>query len=380
MDRFFGTPPVLLYVIDFLDVPSLLNFRSVNKSVNGLISCYQSSIAKHVARNLCPKENVEELSDYHPATLKDLTHFVRLSLARDLAIKAVASDQVPRIDWPAMKGVPPDDELGVEVRQRVQNGLIIISMLSSIHKRVVVQSSKTNTKGQTRIKAMCSQEATEKELLRRYQEYLDPLTAADIVDLNIALWCIQGKTSFDHQAKGGSRDLWVEVMADREIEAIHWLTYHLARNGLDLIDSLWSENQTIAGKAKAKIQADIKTKSRKVINMESSTFRRLLNRRLRECAQESERATHPPYISRTGEEALIYCESTFACRIGPFYKGLPPDMIALLRQDAAFASATRIQCNLGGRGKKGAWRKERARERTERHGPSLGVGDFYHYP
>ncbi|KAI4141554.1 MAG: hypothetical protein L6R39_005282 [Caloplaca ligustica] len=350
----FQTATVLLHVIDHLDVPSLLNLRLVNKPINSLISCYESSIAKSLARNLCPDSEKPKLADYQPSSLRDLIFVVRLNLARKLATEAVSSQQVPRIGESTLEGVPADDDLGDEIRQKVQHGLMVISELSHIHKEVTRTLPKTNRwrvgishfSGPTSVRR-----ANERELLRRWQEYMNGLPTDDIVDFSVALWCVNGKLTFDNRATATSAALWNNVMADREIEAIQWTTYHLARKGLGFIENLWSQDQSIAQHAKAKIQTDIKQRSSKWFNLEYSTFRELL----RSCRREHHQPPRSIYLN-TINEADCYCESTFACRIGPH--GRSPDELHRLRHDLALHSMmTVIRC-FGTGPTAGGWKKE----------------------
>ncbi|KAL8830307.1 MAG: hypothetical protein Q9170_005790 [Blastenia crenularia] len=358
MNRFFQNAAILLHVINFVDAPTLLNLRLLNRFVNSLISSYESSITEQAARKLCQRDDGERVLDHHPTTLRDLFYLVRLN---DLAIKAVASDQVPHIGDPAMQGILPTDNLGDEIRQKVRNGLIIISKLSEIYKELDAESSKTTTKGLAKLKAgwfrnpTSAQEAMESSLLRRWLEFLGRFPAADIVDLHVALWCIESKTTSDHQAKAGSPALWVDIMADREIEAIQWMTWYLARNGLGLIHRLWSENQTIANEAKSKIQADIKTKSNKTIRLEYCTCQEIW----KTLSIGSWQPGYPAYVNWQTREASCYCESTFAGRIGPSHNGLPPDQLLLLREEVALQVAMSVQGNFGLKEKKGAWRNRK---------------------
>ena len=46
---------ILLQVIEFVDVPTLLNLRLLNKSINGLISRYETSITQNMAKKLLPE-------------------------------------------------------------------------------------------------------------------------------------------------------------------------------------------------------------------------------------------------------------------------------------------------------------------------------------
>lgn len=47
-----------------------------------------------------------------------------------------------------------------------------------------------------------AQKAVEKDVLDRCLEYLEAQPTEDIVDINVALWCLRAKSIFDHHATG----------------------------------------------------------------------------------------------------------------------------------------------------------------------------------
>lgn len=329
MPRVVLTDFILLQVIEFLDVPTLLNLRLLNRSINGLISCYESSIAKRMARSLCPEGHEDRLVKSIPFALGEVGYFVRLNLAHKLATIAVASNLVPRVSEPPLRGISPDDDLGNGIRQKVTNGFMTISEVSRIHKDVTLSKSARICTRQRRQMGLSrffsgltsAQRATEKEILRHWLEYMDALPVEDIIDFNIALWCLRGKLTFDHRLTEENAALWNNVLADAEVEAIQWTTFHLARKGLHCIGRLWSVDQLVAQKAQGDIHADMQQRSSKLIHTELSTFSELL----RGCRREIRNTPSSVLFRYSNNEADIYCESTFGCRTGPVSNGMSSD-------------------------------------------------------
>ena len=358
MERLFCTAPILLHVIDFLDLLTLLNLRLLNKPTNGLISRYESSIAKNIAKNLCPDDDIAKLADFEPTALTDLIYFVRLDLVHRLAIKAVASDQYVDFARPVLKGISAHDDLGDEIRQKVQNGFMVISKISQVHAQVFAGVSIPEAQRQKGSRGKCSRtpmfthQAVEEVLWRRWLQLMESLPVEDVVDFHLAFWCVRGKTAFDHQARGKGTDLWSAVQAS-EPERINWLAYHLIRNGLHMIDRLWSDKQSIVSKAKAKIKEDAKEKTRPVIALEIRTSKRSLGN----SGASFDHLLRYLSIAPWGLEAAgSYYESTFACRIGPYHEDLSAEEIVVRRRNAVWQSVVSRQGNQSWRRPRSIWK------------------------
>ena len=342
MHRIFRTAPVLLHIIDHLDVAALLSLRLVNSSISGLISTYESSIVKSIAQRLYPEDTHDTLTDRQPNnTSSGLHYLVQLNYAHNLAQKAVASSHLPRIDdasfTPPFEGIAPDDSLGDEIRQKVQRGLMVIAALSRIHKQVSRNPLKPNRQrfGLGRLSRVptAAQKATEKELLRRWLDHMNGLPTEDVLDYSIAFWCLKGKITFDLQGVEVHAALWKKVS---EREAILWTVHHVASKGLSFIDALWSADPAIAQQARAEIFGDIEQKSLRLVSFEGETFHQFR----RGCRREHHQPPQAVYLN-TNSEADCYCESTFACRIGPSHNDMSPDQLHLLRYDATVQSMMR---------------------------------------
>ncbi|KAI4179656.1 MAG: hypothetical protein L6R41_007702 [Letrouitia leprolyta] len=317
----------MLQIIELVDVPSLLSLRRVNKSLYGLITCYESSIVNYMAWNLGLTNTLEgQDKDCRPAGPNDLEHIVQLNLAHNLAIKAVASGQAYRtIGPPRMRGIPLDDPFGDEIRQKVQNGLMVISALSQIQRKTAAEFVEGSRNGPWRIKAQWfgkSKSAQEARQMENLRSYINSLSAPAMTDFVVALWCIRGKTTLDQSKK---EPLWRETMEKRwDIDESRWMTSHLARSGLRIIDDLWSDNSSISSEAKSKIRADCKSKSNRTIKMESTTFSQLPGFR---------KDTNQPFNAYS--EGTYYYVSTFAFRIGPCHNGLSDEQLRILRREIA---------------------------------------------
>lgn len=119
MHCLFRNVPMLLSLIEYLDVETLLNFCPVIRSMNSLITIYDSSTVTDIAKSL-PLSGYPDAHaprDGYPSTLQDLSVFIRPRLPRKIAIQAVASDQPdPLSGSPPSKCIPPDDNRGNEIR------------------------------------------------------------------------------------------------------------------------------------------------------------------------------------------------------------------------------------------------------------------------
>ncbi|KAL9016921.1 MAG: hypothetical protein Q9185_005743 [Variospora sp. 1 TL-2023] len=330
MERKIFIPPVLLCIIDYVDLQTLLNLRSVSRSINSLISSYESSIAKSIASSLCPWCDNDTFATYPPSALHHLAYYIRLNIAHDLATKAVASTPLP-----IHHGISPDDALGDEIRYKVQQGFMTMSRLSQICKEVpqnppdASMSRLKNPFGRLARGLSSAQNAIEKEILNRWLAYMDTCCRDDVVDLNVALFCLQAKTKSDHQATESYASMWNDVKADTEIEAIQWMIYHLVRKGLRFIDRLWSDDPPVAQRAKRMMQAEMTVRPAKLIALERSTFDQL--RRVGDVVA--------PIFPSAGTEALSYCISTFVYRIAPCHRGMPRDQLLELRLNVAAQEA-----------------------------------------
>lgn len=332
MHDLFHIASVVLQIVELVDVPALLSLRVVNKSLNHLITCYQPSTIKNLAINLGLIDNKEQFIDFGPAASNQLKYIFRLQLAHRLAIKAVASDQVYGTRGPPiLKGIPPDDTLGDEIRRKVQTGLLGISALSHIYKEFRTEFPECDREppGKSRFlwfgRWLSARKEQERELLRRWREYCISLSEVAVTDLIVALWCIRGKSTFDHQTEGSSETLWSKSWDNQwNMDGSQWMTNYLTRNGLHLIDDLWSDDASVSSRAKARIRADCGARFEKEIRLETSIFNQLL----RFYKEEG----HPMNAKADG---IYYYISTFVFRIGPYHNGLSPDQLTKLRREAA---------------------------------------------
>lgn len=305
MHRLFQTNPVLLVVIECLDVEALLTLRLVNRSINSLIATYESSIVTNIARALCNTdyEDGHAPTDLYPSTLTDLILFVRLRLPRKLAIQAVASDQPdPSIRRPPSKGIPLHDKHGDEIRQKVQKGLVVLSHLSVIYEgyRASLSRRRRTKLWNSSLHLLARQRRFarrnfEEGLLSRWLQYMESISVEEIYHFLIATQCVRGKLLLNHEAMFTFR-----------------VTNHLLRTGLSVIDELWSNDASARQMATTKLQKIIAGQSPKASALEAQTTGRLL----RHCDKEMPNVPLMA-VTTTMTEATSYYKSTFRFHIGP---------------------------------------------------------------
>ncbi|KAL8659040.1 MAG: hypothetical protein Q9202_007314 [Teloschistes flavicans] len=359
MHQIFIIAPILLDIIDHLDVSSLLSLRLVNKTTNQLIETYESSITKRIATKLCPAYRCEVLTDRNPLIFTDLGYFLQLDLAHRLATKYVASAQQPRLGDAIFQGIPPDDGLGNEIRQKLQNGLMNASHLSRMHKdlmkvrRSLLYGKKRRLKDYFASRPFPELQPSPVELQRQWEDHMLGLSIIDRVDFMIAFWCLKSRLIRDYQRIDDRPALWNDILAVTERDAVAWITRHIALKGLSFIDKLWSKDSTASKVAQSEIQSEIKQKSAKVIVSESQAYASFLRKQNSEYRRPDPRAIY----GDVNGEADCYCESTFACRIGPGHEDLSPDQLHRLRYECAVQSMMRIGCHMGSGSADEDWKK-----------------------
>ncbi|KAL9007971.1 MAG: hypothetical protein Q9173_006858, partial [Seirophora scorigena] len=256
---------------------TLLSLRLVSRSINSLISSYESSIAKSVAQNLCPWCDEHTLAAHTPSTLTDLIYFVHLNAVHDLATKAVACTRLSRSRRQVLHhGIRPADDLGNQIHYKVQQCFIIISRLSRICQDVTdnpPEASTNRRRNPLSRRLSSTSKAVEETILRRCLEYMATCRRDDVIDLHVALWCLQANTATNHlNLVLGC----LKAKTDRGSVPIQWMAYHLVRKGLRSTDHLWSDDLRIAQSARYMMQLDMEHRSAKLIKLEHSTFHTLL--------------------------------------------------------------------------------------------------------
>ncbi|KAL8754201.1 MAG: hypothetical protein Q9199_004512 [Rusavskia elegans] len=372
MSTFIDALPILLDVIDLLDVPTLLALRHTCRSTHHLITSYESSIVNRLWD--CSRERYcfPQCMIGKPESFKDLS---RLDSAYHLACIAVASEQP--IGWygTLMRGIEPNEAFGNELRARVTKGLLVWHTLSCLANRVTSIDNDTNrrrfrwAKIHRSNKPTSRQKAVEQAVLGVWQNYLDSLPSDDLVNLVLTEQCVTGKIRFDGTQTGiessrsslagmrtvieWRRPLWSAVEMDREPDALHWLVAFLLRSGPGLLANLWCEDLTTKRVAESHVLAEIRSKSLKLILLQNETRGQLM-RKVRRPIDPAVPGCDNAYC-----EACEYYMSTFHFRKDlSAYQGSRQELL-LQRHEETFAAIMNTWvCSMGGSERPGAWRKQ----------------------
>ena len=247
---FARSPPVLLNLISFLDVPTLLNLRLLCTSVHGLILEYQSTISRRASRSLWHKVPSEPAKYLSVSSIQDLT---RLYIARQLAVQVTTSDQYSLWDEYYYLGYPEDDFTGDALRDRVTRGFMLLYQLSMIREAVeqtislqpsasIIERTKTAL-GNEVMPALKLHEKSLRELWVRYTSSLD---SSDLVDFRVMVHCVRGKLVYDGGLLSTDAPFWLPIQeSHRDYSPLHWLVGYLMRHGPYSIRRLWSQKISV---------------------------------------------------------------------------------------------------------------------------------------
>ncbi|KAL8707012.1 MAG: hypothetical protein Q9225_007888 [Loekoesia sp. 1 TL-2023] len=245
------SPPILLNIIQFLDVPTLLSFRLLCKSTFGLISEYQISISRQASQSLwhkAPGDPAEHLSVY---SLKDL---IRLHTARQLAIQATTSEHPDAFKPLYHGGFSPNDAMGDALRDCVTRGFMLVHQLSMVQNAVQERSlsSKSTVFERTRCaltgKVPRHQKAQETFLINLWRRYTDTLAMSDLVDFRVMIHCLVGKMRMDNSITTLGPAFWLKPKPNPTGYAeLDWLMGYLLRQGIICIKRLWSTDDRMVG-------------------------------------------------------------------------------------------------------------------------------------
>lgn len=372
MSAFINALPILLDVIDLLDVPTLLALRHTCRATHHSTTTYESSIVNRVWD--CSRERYSFLQCMveRPESFKDLS---RLDSAYHLACIAVASEQPIGWHGTLMRGIGPNELFGNELRARVTKGLLLWHTLSCLATRVTAIDDNTNkrrfpwAKLHSYNKPTSRQKAVEQGVLGVWQNYLDSLPSDDLVNLVLTQQCVTGKIRLDGvrtstESRRASlagmrtviewrRPLWSAVEMDREHDALHWLVTFLLRRGPGLLADLWCEDLAIKSAAESHVLEDIRSKSLELILLEFETRGRLM--------RQFRRPIDPavPDCDNAYREACEYYMSTFHCRKDlSAYQGSRQEVLLQRHEEAYGAMMSTWECRMGGGERPGAWRKQ----------------------
>ena len=351
MTTFIDALPVLLNVIDLLDVSTLRALRHTCRPTHDLITNYEWSIVKRLWDRSHDRYSFPQCSFEEPSSLKDLS---RLDSAYRLACTVASSKQPIGGHGILMRGIEPNEAFGDELRARVTKGFLIWHTLSRLSTGVTTRDNATDQKRFRWARMHRSndpisrQKAVEEGVLGVWQSYLESLPSDDLVNLVLTERCVRGKIRLDGVRTGiGSRmnsktglrtaidwrrSLWGAVKMDREPDALRWLVNYLLRRGPTILADLWCEDPMVALEAQSQVLAGIRGKSLKLILLEDETRNELM-RKVRRPIQPSIQDCDNAY-----SEAWAYYTSTFHFRKEPSaYQGIRQEVLAQ-RHDETLAA------------------------------------------
>lgn len=372
MTTFIDALPVLLDVIDLLDVSTLRALRHTCRHTHHLITSYESSIVKRLWDRSHDRYSFPQCNFEEPSSLKDLS---RLDSVYRLACTVVSSEQPIGWHGTLMKGIEPNEAFGDELRARVTKGLLIWHTLSRLSTGVTTRDNATNQKRFRWARMHRSndptsrQKAVEEGVLGVWQNYLDSLPSDDLVNLVLTEQCVKGKIRLDgvrtgiestRNSKTGlrkviewRRPLWSAVEMDREPDALRWLVNYLLRRGPKLLADLWCGDSATASTAESQVLADIRSKSLKLILLEDETRAELM-RKVRRPIDPS-----VPGCDNAYSEACEYYMSTFHFRKDlSAYQGTRQEVLTRRHDETFAAIMSTWVCTMGSSERPGAWRKQ----------------------
>lgn len=347
---------VLLNIIVFLDIPTILSFRRTCKSIHGLISRYEYSIAQTAKACAWHQKMDDEVTYLSVSSLSDLS---RLNIARQLAIELVASRQLLCFfDNYYCVGIALDNPLGDEMRDYVTRGLMLVYKIHRLYTDIEGTNLGTKDKLLDTIRSILkgeptqSQKAEVKKLQKAWSQYCDSLTSKDFIALGLVNRMMIGTFMYDGrltESCGGS-PLWIHVKARGEYSAVEWLVGFILLQGPIFIKKFRSQEQTMRKSACLSIEVGCKKRTAKVIALEHTTI----------CSLSV------PQTRDMLEETRAYYISVYKFRRGP----LPAEMsweeqMRIRQRDCWQWSMSCTGYFLAGVIPKGQWVKARYRNRVK---------------
>ncbi|KAL8801334.1 MAG: hypothetical protein Q9182_004540 [Xanthomendoza sp. 2 TL-2023] len=308
MHRFFKINEIILAVVDLLDIESLLTLRLVAQCLYRLISSRESTILRKISANLCSDAGFKYLAT-HPlqvdlsTRVEDLRTVFQLCRARRLAVAAVATNR-------QLRSGKLDPDMVKEILRVVQNGLMVLSGLSRIFKRVNSEFIESATKNSLRCFLQKIHfrvyETADHEVSAKWMQFMKALPIGIMIDFNLAVCCILEK-----HAEGGVA--WMHG---------HPLMYRLLQEGLPLLGLLWSlDDRSTGQQTMAQLRVAL-NKSGKEERRDYIMWAGFWDGHTRAIEDEIE----------TAHQASWYRNSPFKFRIGPGFQGATPEQLVVLRR------------------------------------------------
>ena len=337
MANFAANLPVLLHMILYLDMPTLLNFRLLNRSTYELISTYERSITMKVKESAWHTVPMVEPAHLSVSTIRDLA---RLNIARQLAVQAVKSEQV--LDRTAacfhFPGFESDDAMANDMRDSVTKGFMLLYQLRQIQTEVAKEFLSRRDTLADRIKNKLTTQPTqlhkakEQTLQQRWQEYWNSLSASDLVDFRLMTKTLRGKLLFDGVGtKFSLPPKWTQQFFGREEtekSASRRFVGHLLREGPAFIKQFWSQDQAVAATAIQYFWRNMKWRPRKTIALEEETNGRLF------VSRAYSPARNIYYARDTADEASACYVVLFVVRVGTLSSDISRDKQLKIRSGA----------------------------------------------
>ncbi|KAI9704276.1 MAG: hypothetical protein M1836_007137 [Candelina mexicana] len=279
MERLVQAKPVLLQIILESDLKTLLSLRLTGKATYDLITAYETSISKCVARRTFSNEILLIRPDGHPEPSVNwlLEVQYRATVVPELSALAVENERRVLRGFAMMAlNIPSWDPRGDELRARVDNGWYILWHLSDI--AVVAQAADRAAEPRRYLGLGPRQNVLarkqEAEVLARRLAFLAQLSPSQVEDYHIMHYYMAG--AFDNSdlcdlGKPGDFD-WPGALFNR---GSSWLNWYVLRTGPRLFIQAWHRGAALEAVVRA-VKDEWSIRSNRRVSIEQYSARQIL--------------------------------------------------------------------------------------------------------
>ncbi|KAI9716424.1 MAG: hypothetical protein M1812_005319 [Candelaria pacifica] len=268
MEGLVTSPDILLHVVEYSDIPTLLNLFVTTRSIHSLILSYEASICSIIAEScfslLFGRLTREEKQGL---TVKKLARYPRLEVCRVLAVVAVGS-----VQHGTYPGIPHDDPLGDDIRSRVEHGWLIAWDLSDIARKLEAAEEQVQPKGLLYTVFGTSRlQDLENSIFSHWHTYVKSMSADDLFDLELSQLCRDGRF-----LPGGEWGEWARPLRPRVNQVVGWTWAkgYILREGPLLVSRLWHNNESIYAEAERACREVSAKRSKERIVVEDTTIKK----------------------------------------------------------------------------------------------------------
>lgn len=221
--------PVLLSIVKSVDISTLLSFRLLKKSIYELIWRYELSIVQRAKQSAWHKAFDIEQDYLSVSSMKDL---ISLNMAHQLAVEAVASEQLSFHEDFYYAGIPIDNPMGDEMRDCVTKGFMLLFKLQQFYKNLQDRPfDKSNSLIDHAMSFLTgdlaqAQSAEEITLCQQWRHCMGSLANIDLVAFDLMRATVSGRIVYDGRTSStwcNDNRLWAYVKAKYESDAVAWM-------------------------------------------------------------------------------------------------------------------------------------------------------------